>query len=117
MGYEYPSGDMMDHEIKSIGASFRLILDVEIQKVKSQKLELQMHLAKVGNEFTELVEQLRIMISEKEELILAMGEQKSLSVEHEGWISEPVHAFKIGFFKGMSQCLKEKTLLETYKPL
>ncbi len=114
-GYQYHSSEIMNSTVNSNASKFRKLMDDEIEKAKSEIVNFRHHFSRVGESFPEILKSLQIGISQKEELIEQFKEQKTLSVEFEGWISHPVNSYKLGFRQGLEAYLEEAGLLTKFQ--
>ncbi|MBA3286211.1 MAG: hypothetical protein H0U27_14300 [Nitrosopumilus sp.] len=107
-GYLYPSGELMEANIKKLRSDFRMAVDEVIDGKRSAINELKLHQIRTRGISERLEEELIQKLYELENLIHEMDTQKILSVENEGLIAGTLNDYRIGFIKGVEQYRQEK---------
>jgi hypothetical protein len=107
-GYAYPDTDHLDHKVAQYRSEFRLAVDKCMDAMRSEASELKIHMIKTEGIsvrlYSQLVEKLKLIEANIHEL----DTQKILSVEDEGMVGPAVHAFRLGFRKGVDRYQQEK---------
>lgn len=109
-GYANPSIDFMEMKLKSIRSEFRLVLDRNIDELKSRLSNGKLSQISLSGMPGTIEDEIKEKIRQLEDAILELQKQKELSVDDEGMVSSAVNRYSIGFTKGISQYQREKFL-------
>ena len=107
-GYSYPETDFLENKLKLIKADFRFAVDKYLDAKRSELGELRMHVIKTSGISEKLEAQLNEKIKFLEINIHELDMQKILSIENEGIVASAVHAYRLGFIKGVEKFQQEK---------
>ena len=107
-GYSYPETEYFETKLKQLKSDFRLAVDKCMDIKRSEVGELRMHIIKTAGLSDRLESQLAEKAKQFETNIHELDIQKVLSIENEGIVSSAVHAYRLGFIKGVEKFQKEK---------
>lgn len=107
-GYSHPEADFMDTKLSLIKANFRIAIDKAMDAKRTELGELKLHVIKTAGISSRLQAQLNEKIKLHEVNIHELDTQKILSIEDEGIVSSAVHAYRLGFIKGVEKYQQEK---------
>ena len=107
-GYCFPESEYLDNKLKLIKADFRFAVDKYLDAKRSELGELRMHVIKTSGISDRLEAQLNEKIKFLEINIHELDMQKILSIENEGIVASAVHAYRLGFIKGVEKFQQEK---------
>ena len=107
-GYAYPETDYLETKLRLIKSDFRIAVDKTMDTKRSELGELKMHVIKTNGISIRLEAQLTEKIKSLEVIIHELDTQKILSIESEGIVSSAVHAYRLGFIKGVEKFQQEK---------
>lgn len=107
-GYSYPETEYLEIKLKQMKADFRLAVDKCLDIKRSEVGELRMHIIKTAGISDRLESQLSEKAKQLEVNIHELDMQKILSIEDEGIVSSAVHAYRLGFIKGVEKFQQEK---------
>jgi hypothetical protein len=107
-GYEFPEAEYLENKVKLIKSDFRLVIDMSIDNKKSELYQLKLHLIQVSGISQRLEAQLNEKIKFVEADIQELEKQKNLSIDCEGIISSSIHAYRLGFIRGIEKYQQEK---------
>jgi len=106
-GYEHHNIEYLNMHIQQLRARFRSACDQHLQVLENDLIQAKTVFIQLGDALPseQSIMQMRIdkINSNMEEVRL----QKVLSVDSEGLISEPIHAFITGFHQGLSDYVAE----------
>jgi hypothetical protein len=107
-GYRSGNPENQDRVLSQIRADFRLVVDKEIDKLRSDAHEIRVQLPRVVGISPLLEKQLLERLAQVEAKIHELDVQKVLSVEDEGFVSVAVTHFRSGYLRGLEQYLSER---------
>jgi len=107
-GYGYPETDYLETKLRLIKSDFRFAVDKYLDAKRSELGELKLHVIKTAGISTQMEAQLNEKIKQLEINIHELDTQKILSVADEGIVSSAVHAYRLGFIKGIEKFQQEK---------
>ncbi|CAN5456930.1 hypothetical protein BH11BAC3_BH11BAC3_07570 [soil metagenome] len=107
-GYSHSETDYMEIKLQLIRANFRLAIDKTMDIKRIELGELNIHVIKTKGVSERLELQLREKIKQLEITVHELDIQKILSVENEGMISSSIHAYRLGFVRGLEKLQEEK---------
>ncbi len=106
-GYSHPDTEFMENRLKLFRADFRLSIDKTMELRRAALGDLKIHAIRTVGIATNLSAQLNEKIKQLEGIIHELDMQKILSVENEGTIATAVHAYKLGFLRGVEKLQEE----------
>lgn len=109
-GYAYPDKECLETKLCQLKADFRLAVDKCLDVKRTEVGELNIHIIRTEGISPRLQAQLAEKIKNMEAVIHELDIQKILSVEEEGIIGSSVHAYRLGFRKGIERYQQEKFL-------
>lgn len=109
-GYSQPNMDLHDQKIRKIRSEFRKALDKTMDARRSDVIQLRVHIIETSGLSARMEAMLNEKVKQLESIIHELDTHKILSVEDEGMVSSAIHAYKLGFIKGVEQYQKEKLL-------
>lgn len=107
-GYSYPESEYLKNKLKLIKADFRFAVDKYLDTKRSELGELRIHVIRTAGISASLEAQLNEKIKFLEINIHELDMQKILAVEDEGVVASAVHAYRLGFIKGVEKFQQEK---------
>jgi hypothetical protein len=107
-GYSYPESEYLENKLKLIKADFRFAVDKYLDAKRSELGELRLHVIRTAGISDRLEAQLNEKIKFLEINIHELDMQKILAVEDEGIVASAVHAYRLGFIKGVEKFQQEK---------
>ncbi len=107
-GYSHPETDYLNNNLAQIRSEFRLAVDKCMDIKRTELGELKLHLIDAEGISSRLEAKLKEKISQLEVTIHELDTQKILSAENEGIVSTAIHAYRIGFIKGLERYQQEK---------
>ena len=107
-GYGHPDTEFLENKLKLIKADFRLAVDKFLDVKRTEHGEFMMHVIKTSGISPRLEAQLKEKIKMLEVNIHELDLQKILSIENEGIVASAVHAYRLGFIKGVEKFQQEK---------
>lgn len=112
-GYNYHSSDMMNAHIRSLMASFRLKIDLAIDKKRQNLLELRTHNIGMDGISERMLRQIEAIEADFRAMIDRLEREKSLSADDEGWVMKPVNDYRDGFLRGAETYNEERLIAST----
>ncbi len=109
-GYANPSNDFLDKKLRSLRSEFRLVLDRNLDELRSRAAEGRLYLVSISGMPGKMEEEIKEKIHQLEVAIHALQNQKELSIDDEGMVASAIHRYSIGFTKGVNQYQREKFL-------
>lgn len=113
-GYNQHSAEFMRKQVNAMASTFRRLLYEESEEHRSKITELKMNLAQIGEQFSEIKQQLLLRIEEHQSKIDFYIIEAQNSIELEGLIGSPVKAYEAGYEVGLKQYLDEKGFLNSF---
>lgn len=107
-GYSHPEMEYLMNKLAMIRSQFRLAIDKCMDSRRSEVGELKLHLIDITGISPRLEAKLKEKISQLEVLIHELDTQKILSIEDEGMVAPAIHAYRIGFVRGLERYQQEK---------
>jgi len=107
-GYSYPETEYLETKLKVLKADFRLAVDKCLDVKRAEIGELRLHVIKTAGISPRLESQLKEKITLVEINIHELDMQKILSAGDEGFVCTAVHAYRLGFIKGIEKFQQEK---------
>lgn len=107
-GYGHPETEYLDSKLRLLHAEFRLALDRSLDIRRTEVGELKIHLIKTFGISNRMEAQLEEKIKQHEAIIHELDVQKILSVESDGMVAAAIHAYRLGFIKGLEKYQQEK---------
>ena len=112
-GYSYPENEYLENKIKLMKADFKFAVDKRLANLRSEVVELKIHIIKTHGISERLEAQLNEKVKQHELNIHELDMQKILSTDDEGFISSAVYAYRLGFIKGVEKYHQEKLFIGT----
>lgn len=112
-GYSHPETDYLDNKLSQIRSDFRLAVDKCMDIKRTELGELKLHLIDAEGISSRLEAKLKEKIRQLEVTIHELDTQKILSAENEGIVSTAIHAYRLGFVKGLERYQQEKFFAES----
>lgn len=107
-GYSYPETEYLENKLRLIKSDFRFSVDKYLDAKRSELCDLKLHVIKTSGISSRLENQLNEKIKFLEINIHELDMQKILSIENEGIVASAVHAYRLGFIKGVEKFQQEK---------
>lgn len=109
-GYRMPNAEFLENQLKLIRSNFRLLIDKDIDSMRSSIWKLKIHLIEVTGISERKENQLKEKVIHYETLLHELDLQKVLSIEDEGMIAPAISSYKSGFLRGLDRYQNEKFL-------
>jgi hypothetical protein len=109
-GYTYHTLEMLNNRIKGIKATFRLQLDLAIDRRRMQMLELRTHGIELEGLSESMIRKIEAVEADYQSMITRLEKEKELSAVEEGWVMKPIHEYRDGFLRGCQAYNEEKLI-------
>lgn len=107
-GYGFPQLEYLESKLKLIKSDFSFSVEKYMDAIRTELGELKLHVIKTSGISSTLEAQLKEKIKLLEVNIHELDTQKILSVGDEGIVSCAIHAYRLGFIKGVEKFQQEK---------
>lgn len=112
-GFEYHGHEFFHAARKRIRAEFLNIIDQVLLERRDQRRQLQDRLVQLQGLSDELYFRVELKMEEADHVLSVLDQQKALAVEDEGWLMGPLHAYRLGYLKGVQDRIDSDDLLRT----
>ena len=109
-GYSYHNLEMLNNQVKTIKAEFRLQLDLVIDQRRRTLLDLRTHSIEVEGLSERMGRQIEAVEKDFSAMIDRLEKEKDLSVCDEGWVMRPVNNYRYGFLRGVERYNEERLI-------
>lgn len=107
-GYAHPEAEYLHNKLSLLHAEFRLAIDKGLDFRRMEVGDLNLHLIKTSGISKRMEAQLQEKIKQHETIIHELDVQKIISLESDGMIAPAIHAYRLGFIKGLEKYQQEK---------
>ena len=108
-GYAMHSEEGLQFCLKELKSRFRMEANAVDELMRDSILSKNKKIIDLGSMLPNMKEKLKLNIAADEDRRTELGEQKMMSIDGEGWISEVLYAFEKGYRKGMMDYLSIRT--------